>query len=336
VSKTKMLEDWDLTSERFARLRSEYSDIEPITPFAKNPKFSAVIASLGLCHEIGTVNDELAPLIFDANTGVVVPPKSMKAKLVKLGDLTGVRIYSEASTRLDVRLRSVGDLLHPDYSFNPDHTMRELVIFPEIIAKIVALQGVELALVRDWGMNTVFGGFDGSHGYYQTNYWELSSNDALIFAELIKEGRLAFLGTHDFVAHITGVKAENLTSLRRDAETVHKSITNYLKDSQTPSLASLILPYIIGVVLDDLAQPPVYRSEDGGTGRHAFLRELLAELNRAAISPKTPTTLLEFPEQFIKIMDLARAPGIEKDPSLIRSSVRSLVREIQAKAVMNQ
>jgi hypothetical protein len=209
------------------------------------------------------------------------------------------------------------------------------VIFPEIVAKIVALQGIELALVRDWGTNTVFGGFDGSHGYYQTNYWELSSNDALIFAELIKEGRLAFLGTHDFVAHITGVKAENLASLRSDAETVHKSITHYLSGAPNPSLASLILPYIIGVVLDDLAQPPVYRSEDGGAGRHAFLRELLAELNRAAISPKTPTALLEFPAQFIKIMELMRTPGIENDPFQIRSSVRELVREIQQKAVIS-
>jgi hypothetical protein len=92
MSKTRMLVDWDLTSESFALLRSEFSELEPITSFAKNPKFAALVASLGLCHEIGTVNDELAPLLFDANTGVAVPLTSMKAKLVKLGDLTGVGI----------------------------------------------------------------------------------------------------------------------------------------------------------------------------------------------------------------------------------------------------
>jgi hypothetical protein len=336
VSPAQRLETWELTSERFARLRSEYSRIAPITPFSKDLKFGAIIACLGLYREVGTVNDELAPLIFDANTGEVVPLKSLKADLVRLGDLVGVRIYSEGSSRLDVRLRFARDLLHPAYSFNQDGTIRELVIFPAIVAKIVELQGVELALVRAWGMNTVFGGFDGSHGYYQTNLWELSNNDALIFSEIEKDGRLAFLGTHDFVAHVTGVSAGDQHRLRREAQDVYQSISNYLDGVSNPSLASLILPYIIGVVLDDLAQPPVYRSPEGGLGRRAFLAELLAELNRGSISPHIPTTLTEFPPQFLKITVLARTSGIERNPLLIRSSVRQLTREIQLKSVRQE
>src|SRR4051812_28937947 len=105
----------ELSSEERESLRRQFLRIDEITPFIKDLKFASAVASLGIMREVGTVNDELARFIFDADRGEVIPLESLKATLVELGGLLGVSIRSNSSARLDIRARGLRELLHPKF-----------------------------------------------------------------------------------------------------------------------------------------------------------------------------------------------------------------------------
>lgn len=312
------------------RLRKENSKLPEIMPFSENPGFAAQVAALGIFREAGTINDELARFLYDCGTGDVIPRESIRAELVEMSGLTGVRIWSEVSARLEVRARGMRDLLFPAHSFNADGTIEQLLIFPELVARILESQGVQAVVVRSWAMNSIFGGFDPSKEYYQTNFWEIENNDTLLFAKLVAEGKLALLGTHDLIAHAAGVRADAWLGLKQSAARVRLTIETYFASVRQPSIASLILPYTIGVILDDLAQPPTYDSP----AHLAMLDALLEELDRRTIPADLPTYIREFPGAFQGVIELSRTPGIEREPERIRKETRGLADEIRRHSLL--
>lgn len=314
-------------TEAIESFRRELSVLDEVTPFASAPELAERIASLGIAREVGTVNDELARFLFDADCGEPVLRESLHAELVEWNGRIGVHIWSSASPRLEARARWLPELTHPAFSTHPDGTLRGLFVFPALIAKIAALEGVELVLVKSWAMNSIFGGFDPAKAYYQTNFWELENNDSLAFADLVRHGRLAFLGTHDLIAHIAGVRRGDWVLLREQAATVHRAIRTYFESASRPTIASLILPYTIGVVLDDLAQPPTY-----GSVSHGFMLEaLLEELARGRIPPNLPTVLTRFPPAFQAIIDASRTASLDAETA--RRLVTEMVNEIRTAMV---
>ncbi|MGZ3825875.1 MAG: hypothetical protein ACXVCR_13035, partial [Bdellovibrio sp.] len=171
----------------------------------------------------------------------------------------------------------------------------------------------------------IFGGFDPSKEFYQTNFWEIENNDSLQFADLIRQRKIAFLGTHDLIAHIAGIDQKHWPLLQEIADKVYNAITNYFSSVLKPSIASLILPYTIGVILDDLAQPPSYSSP----GHIAVLNELVDSLSKNQIAADLRTILSDFPIHFQKVIQLSRTKNIENDHFKIVKNVDSLIREIQ-------
>jgi hypothetical protein len=215
------------------------------------------------------------------------------------------------------------EVTHPSFSYNEDGSIHSLLIFPRLVAKIAALEGVELVLVKSWALNSIFGGFDPSKAYYQTNFWELENNDSLLSADLVRRGRLALLGTHDLIAHVAGVRRDAWKKLRGDAERAYQTIGRYFERTSKPSLASLILPYTIGVVLDDLAQPPTY----GSKNHTLVLNLLLDEVDKNSIPPHVPTVLTKFPPQFEKIIGASRNKKISINE--IEALIYQMVGEIK-------
>jgi hypothetical protein len=310
-------------AETLLDLRREIDQLKEVTPFSVHPNLAERVASIGIAREVGTINDELARFIFDAERGEVVDPSSLWSEFVEWNGNVGVKIQSRHSKRLEIRARGFLEVTHPSFSYNQDGTIHSLIIFPRLVAKIAALEGVELVLVKSWALNSVFGGFDPSKAYYQTNFWELENNDSLLFADLVRQGRLALLGTHDLIAHVAGVRREAWKKLRVDAERVYQAIRRYFIQISSPSVASLVLPYTIGVVLDDLAQPPTY----GSRSHMRTLDLLLGELDRNSIPPHLPTVLTKFPPQFEKIIEASRDP--KASPTDLKKMVSAMVTEIQ-------
>ncbi|MGZ3770011.1 MAG: hypothetical protein ACXVCP_10120, partial [Bdellovibrio sp.] len=240
-------------------------------------------------------------------------------------NLFGVRITSSHSCSLELRSNGFYDVVHPTLARNTDGTFKALYIFPEIINKIAKAQNVELVIVKRWGFNSIFGGFDPSKEFYQTNFWEIENNDSLQFADLIRQRKIAFLGTHDLIAHVAGIDQKHWPLLQEISNKVYNVIKNYFSSVRKPSIASLILPYTIGVILDDLAQPPSYSSP----GHIAVLNELVDRLSKNQISADLRTILSDFPIHFQKVIQLSRTKDIESDHFKIVKNVDSLIREIQ-------
>lgn len=312
------------SSKMVELLRKQFEVLPEVSLFRENPKLFAQISSYGIFREIGTPNDELARFIFDSESQQPIRHESLKAELVEWNNVFGVHIFSTDSQRLELRTKGFYDVVHPKLSRNPDGTFHSLYVFPEIIADIAALEGIDLVLVKSWGMNSIFGGFDPSKGYYQTNMWEIENNDALRFSDLTRQGKIAFMGTHDLIAHIAGVDRHHWKLLKQNAQRVYESLQKYFYQTTRPSVASLILPYTIGVVLDDLAQPPSYSSP----GHLAVLDELLSQLDRNIVPPHLKTMLMQFPSSFQQIIELSRMPGIEKNPVRIKMAIQSMIQEI--------
>ena len=321
-----------LPSEEIALLRGQFKALPEITPFEDDIELASKIASYGIFREIGTVNDELARFIFDVQTAKPVRLDSLKAELVEWNGLFGLRVISTDSCQLELRTKGFYDVVHPKLSKNQDGTLHSLFIFPKIVNEIARSEGVELVLVKSWGENTIFGGFDPSKGYYQTNFWEIENNDGLKFADLVRHGQLPFLGTHDLIAHIAGMDRHHWPLLKQNAARVYQSIHSYFMSSGTKSIASLILPYTLGVVLDDLAQPPSYSSKS----HLAVLDELLLKISRNDISASLPTLLMQFPKSFQKIIALSRTPNIEQKPFEVRAAINALVQEILSGSLIIQ
>lgn len=319
------------TSEEIALLRRRFEKLDEVTSFDVDIQLASKIASYGIFREVGTVNDEMARFIFDMESKQPVRLESLKAELVEWNGLVGVKVFSTDSSRLELRTKGFYDVVHPSLSINKDGTRQALFIFPEIIKKIAESESVELVLIKSWGFNSIFGGFDPAKGYYQTNFWEIENNDALKFSDLIRQGKLALMGTHDLIAHIAGLDGAHWPLLKKNAHRVFDVISSYFKSTPQPSISALILPYTIGVVLDDLAQPPSY----GSKNHIAVLNELLCKISDNGIPASLPTVLTQFPESFQKIIDLSREPNIERKPAQIKATIDRLAQEILKSSLLN-
>lgn len=318
------LESFNLSAEGYESLRSLLARQADTVTFAAEPGLASLVACLGIQREVGTINDEMARFVFDADTGLPIAPERLSAELVRYRGAFGVRIRARDCASLDLRFHGIRALLNPRFSFSADGRIRQFVIFPESVARIAQSQGVELVLVRPWALNTIFGGFDPSGHYYQTNFWELENNDSLRFARLIQNRTLPFLGTHDLVAHVAGVQDMAWPSLAAVAKRVGDTLEDYFGEIRVPTIASLVIPYTTGVVLDDLAQPPNY----GAAGRLILIDELLRSIQARSVDPERPLKLLRFPSAYEKLIRLGR----NLDSELVRTSapggVRELVREL--------
>lgn len=315
-----------LTSQRFDSLRRcALAGPEKIS-FLQGPRELLWIASLGIAREVGTVNDELSQFTYDAGNGERVSREKMRAEVIELQGHYGVRIWVQGCESIEVRVKGFPKLLHPEFSFDADGRINQLVFFPESIARVLALEGIELVFIREWAMNTIFGGFHPAEGFYQTNLWELVNNDSQRFARLVQERQLPLLGTHDLVAHIAGVQGSDWPALVEEARELRETLEAYFEGVENPHIASRILPYAAGVVLDDLAQPPNY----GKPARRAVLKALLDGIRRSEIRPSQQKLLLRFPQAYEKIIHLSRSEDREEVKKTAESLVLQLEREIQA------
>jgi len=315
-----------LSPEEIEVLRGKLLSLDSVVPILSKPKLTSLISALGIHQEVGTINDELSRFIFDIS-GNPVPLESLRSEMIEYRGFIGVRIWAIGYEHLDFRLKGMRELMHPFFSFHEDGSIKQCVLFPESVAKIVKLQGAELVLVREWAMNTIFGGFDRSKRFYETNAWELVHNDAVRYSGLLENQQIAFLGTHDLAAHISGIHESAITHLKSLGAETKKRFNSYFGLMKKPSIYTLVLPYAAGVILDDLAQPANYSS----SGRRFVFDRIMAALEQKIIDPSIPKILARFPLAYEKLINLAR----NQDFDLIQKTADSLCLELIHELRMN-
>ena len=301
-----------------------------VVPLASDPKFFSLLVALGIHQEIGTIHDEFSVFLFDERTGNKIPRESLRSELIEYQGYVGVRIWSEGFDRLDPRVRGMRTLLHPKFSFDAEGFISQCVFFPEAIIQIAALQNVELVSVRPWGINTVFGGFDPAKSYYQGSMWEFINVDAIKYSRLLEKRQIVFWGTHDLVSHIAGIKEEAWPELQSRGKAARILFEDYFSDIRDPVPIALVLPYALGMLLDDLAQPMNYNSLS-----RKYVVELLMEVIRTnKVNSKLRAYLLKYPPSIEKLINLARADDLVETRKKASGVLSDLIRELHANSVL--
>jgi len=311
-------------------LRQEFIRTPEVVPLSSNHKFFSLLVALGIQQEIGTIHDEFSVFLFDGKTGQKIPRERLRSELIEYRGYTGVRIWAEGFDDLDLRVRGLRTLLHPEFSFAEDGRIFQCVFFPEIITKIAALEGVELVSVRPWGINTVFGGFDPKKSYYQGSMWEFINLDAIRYSRLLEQKRIVFWGTHDLVSHVAGVKRSAWPELTARGKAARLLFEDYFAGLSQPAAIALVLPYALGMLLDDLAQPMNYESQS-----RRYVVDLLMETIRTRrIEGHSNAYLLKYPPSVEKLIFLARSDDLAKAHAEAKGLLHDLVAELHSFSIL--
>jgi len=293
-----MFKVFPVTAEMKDNLKRQLESQEEAFKLRDIPLLGGLMTSLGIAQEVGSVNDELQRHLFDGETGQLLKLEDLHAEVITWRGKFGVRIWSSASQGIMIDHPTLEHLLHPEFSYNEMGEVHQLVFFPEIIASISYLERVDPVIVKKWALNTIFGGFDPTKNFYVTNHWEIMQNDGLRMAGLLKNRQIPFMGTHDLCAHVSGVDKKSYDLLSMVAGK-HLSV---LSTGDQSSYNHLFVPYLMGMLIDDLAQPRNY----GCPFRIKVLDELAA-LQMWVVKYLEPAQeLSKFPDAFGEIIEETR------------------------------
>lgn len=320
------LRRFELSPEEKEWHRAQLLQKETSFSFIEEPRVAALVSSLGIQREVLTVSNELVGHVFDAETGREVQWHEMRSELVASGESIGVRIWVPGSSVLTIVNEGLAAFVNPRFSLDAKNNLGQLVFFPESVDQILRLEGGELVIVPEWGLNTIFGGFDPGVHFYQTNLWEIDNNDTLRFARLLGRRQIPLLGTHDLTAHSAGVRRAEMDRLAALGDRIADLLGSYFSSAKGAKVnrASLIIPYLIGVLLDDLAQPVHY-----GSKKRLFVIDALLEVIRSnPINLTEPRRILRAPRAFRRLIEFTRssddATVIQKAPELVSQLVGEL------------
>ena len=162
------------------------------------------------------------------------------------------------------------------------------------------LKGIDLVIVKPWVMSSLLATVKPVN-YVTANLWEVENNSTRHQVEFMNKGQLPFSGIHDLVDHIAGSNSKGITA----APCLKSLLSIYQKKiNSSRRNFDLMVSYLIGALLDDLAQPPLY-----GSAKHTYL------INKSVLSlqkfghrrcSKIP---LSFPESLNKLMHHLRSQG---------------------------
>ncbi len=271
-----------------------------VITYAQEPALASLCTALGLQFELGRKDsDRLSPFF-----GVDVLEAGDNPWCSEIFSQEGefaLRFWRRDGVELEVR--------HPDFchileasSFNESGKLVQAVIFPGRVAEKYRAKGFELVVVRDWLLaSSLSEDGDSRVAYLYANEWEIQNNIAHTQAKLMTQRRLAFSGTHDIVDHLLNAdvsKFDGMRSLFLEADAVFTTVF-WKRASATKQ--KLLISYLLGVVLDDLAQPRWY-----GSQKHEYLaRKTLAELLNVAYSQDCNS--LALPKEFHDLVSSLRA-----------------------------
>lgn len=221
--------------------------------FGDDPALASLCSCLGLQHELGQPElDRLSPF-FGRMPGAGRPWRS---ELVASPEGFGLAISPVDGRRLEVRHEDFRWILDRE-SFDDNGTLSRLVIYPAKVANTFAAKGFELVIVRDWLLTSCLVDSAERVPYLYANEWEIRNNIARTQIGLMLGRRLAFSGTHDIVDHLLGADAARFDESRALLERARNVF-----EACEWNAPQLLLSYLIGVALDDLAQPRWYGSRD--------------------------------------------------------------------------
>ncbi len=262
-----------------------------IVRYQEDPVLAALCTCAALQFEAGNpAFDRLTPFL-GGQSGT-----EWAVDLVVRGQDIGVRIRRRDGQALEPRHPDLCHLLDPS-SLNDEGVLSQAVIFPKLVAERYRKLGVDLVIVRDWILRSALS-LEASEtvGYLETNLWEVEACIAATQASMLARSELAFFGTHDIVDHLFGWNAPGFRSF---SSTHQRAAAALATAAQTKSRSHLLLSYLVGVALDDTAQPKWY-----GSPAHRFTIDFV--LDKLESAPLREGTLA-IPESFHQVANTMRS-----------------------------
>jgi hypothetical protein len=287
-----------------------------IIPFLENPRWSSFLVTQALNLEIGGPNDNLATHIRDAATGSKIEKADFTSEIVESNGLIGLRV----THRLQVPIR----LTHAGLSEIACTDDLSITFFPERIAKGLAENGIEPVLVRDWLVSCSFSDFNPWTTDYRAQMSELINNDAFLYSKLVSNRQMVFQSLHDIIQHSTHARSEGWVVAQQVASEIVETFDSYFGRCEKGNIPSHILPFIVGILLDDLTQSQWYGSPE----RINAINELLKQISKLEIDPASPKVLTRLPECIEQVFRLARAPTTSSES--MSKQINQLVDELYA------
>ena len=287
--------------------------------FSENAAFGSLLALSGVSREIGGPSDELSRLLICPESKETLSGE-LNWQLQFVQNCPAICISRKNKRRIILDHPTLGHYLHPNLGGRYELSFEQIIIVPEWIRMILSSENIYLAYNRQWADFSVLAktlplGLAKSKSIYTTNLWEMENLDVLRLLNHLKSRELAFLGTHDLVAHLAGATGEAMDGLEMLSKKALPIIESFSEGRDKKDL-TLLVPYLFGVLLDDLAQPMFY-----GESNRLFALEMLLSLMRQW-RPK-PFHRQDFiPSYFAKIIECCR------DPDCAKASIKGLIDSI--------
>ncbi|MBT4763263.1 MAG: hypothetical protein HOO06_16330 [Bdellovibrionaceae bacterium] len=271
---------FDVSEEKSKQLREMLKAKPQVFSLEEEPVLGPLLTCLGLQFELK--NKCLNRL----NPYFEVPCETnWQSEIFSEDGNIGIRLWVEGVTQLMPKNKDFAYILDAS-SFDKNGILNELVIFPLNVYEHFRQMGMELVIVKDWVLDTFLCSEEDRVNYLIVNSHEVKSKTAMIHTSLVAERKFPFSGTHDIVDHLIAFNEEgfqqNLPIIKK-ANRVFAEI----KDDHLSSM-QLVVSYLVGVIVDDLAQPRWF-----GSNKHINLADILLDnlkslKNSAEISLELP------------------------------------------------
>ncbi|MES2768508.1 MAG: hypothetical protein V4596_05115 [Bdellovibrionota bacterium] len=219
---------------------------------------ASLIACLGIQFDLGKKDwDRLsAPL----NVKIGGASNLWKSKLISFKDEIGLCLWSSEIDEFKPDHIDLKYILHP-LSLDENHKLSRLIIFPNLIAQHYRKLGINLVIVKKWALSSFLAEAKNTTNYLLTNELEMTNGTPLIQAQLMATNQLAFQGTHDLADHLLGANRFGLERNQSFYALIHDKMEKALLQEHSRPNIMRVLAYLMGVILDDMAQPIWYNSE---------------------------------------------------------------------------
>lgn len=261
--------------------------------FSANDYSSLLVCQI-LVKEMGGPNDSLSRYIYDVEKKQKIDRSEIVANVGTLDFDTVIQIELPKAKHLDVTLSYLREIISCEGN--------KIIISPSQIVDYLHSHGLTPVFVVPWIQQILFSQFDIRSESAGEQLWVLRNNDIYLYSKLVAERKIIFQSTHDLVGHIAGTKTEGVSYAAEIAAMIHIKLQHYFGADGRGNLPSHLLPFLIGIFLDDLTQPPNYFS-----ARHTqAIHVLLSAMDDLAIDPNAALVLNSFPTRVNAILQMVR------------------------------
>jgi len=293
-------QEFKVTPDVAAGVLSKIKKEKDIFSFVENPLLASLITCMGLQAELGNKQyDRLSVALGVDLEGYNVNP--WKTEIISYRNKIGIRMWMEGKREIYPD--------HPDFinildgmSLSKSGELNQIIIFPEDVADRYREKGLNLVIVKPWVLSSFLSKQQDRVNYFKTNSWEIELNSAKLQTQMMSVGQVAFSGTHDLVDHLLGGTGEGLKDRKSLYEHFHFEYQEIFNENRNVKKIELVTSYLIGVLLDDLAQPKWYGSD--------LHREIAIKALRFLASLKCyekDQVTLGLPSSFHRLIELLRS-----------------------------